>query len=121
MEWVSRKVTFYHEYPLVSQFLVRSYVVSRGEIRQKLDEIYTEDYARKQQAFIRGVDTRLLRKEIDMEKAFEVFFAVVEQMEQSLIDRYWQQDRRFPPKKLLSEMEPYLDILKYGLYTRNPT
>lgn len=118
LAWAEKKFEFYGKHPLVADFLVHSYLKSTGEVRRKLEEIHKADYRRKMQDFIRGIDTRYLREGIDTEKALEVFFAVLEQMEQALIDRYYRPDKAFPLDELKTEMKQYLDILEYGLYTR---
>jgi len=120
LKWSLRRLELARKYPLYYQFNVKVFVEPDAAVREEIREITARLTAEGYGRLLENIDYSSFRPGVDINKAIESLTYILNGLGDKFLARFRSEEdyRLKRGDEMLKEIEEYLDIVRYGLYSR---
>ncbi|KAF0194592.1 MAG: transcriptional regulator [Bacillota bacterium] len=120
LKWSLRRLELARKYPLYYRFNVKMFIEPDAVVRPEINEIIARLTQEGYNKLLDNIDYSSFRPGVDITKAIEALTYVLNGIGEKYLERF-RVDEDYQLKRgdaMLKEIHEYMDILRYGFYTK---
>ncbi|KNF08195.1 transcriptional regulator, TetR family [Gottschalkia purinilytica] len=112
------KIRLYSEEPIKTELLTRAFFSVPEEIKKELEERYQKLYTEMYKLIVEKVNKSKIKEGIDKNKAIEALMMLLNGLSSKYMTMYKDREKEILEnmEDIMTEMEEYLEIMRYGIY-----